>query len=123
MRFRPIFSLFILLAISLGTANFASSQANDGVPPLPDKVRYSPNTTDVPVVGNDQVQQEQAAAAARMRQEEIKRDSEKLFQLSAQLKDQVDKANGQVLSVDAIKRAEEIEKLAKSLKGKMKLSY
>lgn len=123
MRFRPIFLLLVVFVISAGTVNSIWGQSDEGVPRLPDKIRNSPSTSNVPVVDNDQVQQEQAAAAARMRQDQIKRDSEKLFQLSAELKDQIDKANGQILSVDAIKRADEIEKLAKSLKGKMKLSY
>jgi hypothetical protein len=123
MRFSSVFSLILVFVVSLGTVNSAWAQAEEGVPRLPDKIRNSPSTTDVPVVDNDQIQKEQAAAAARMRQDQIKRDSEKLFQLSAELKDLVDKANGQVLSVDSIKKAEEIEKLAKSLKGKMKLSY
>ena len=123
MRFKPIFALLIACAVSLGTVKYVSGQANEGVPKLPDSVRNSPSTTNVPVVGDDQIQREQAAAAAKMRQEQILRDSEKLFQLTAELKDQIDKANGQILSVDAIKRAEQIEKLAHSLKGKLKLAY
>jgi hypothetical protein len=123
MRLRPILSLILLTLVSLGTSRLILGQSQEGVPKLPDSVRNSPNTTGVPTVDNDEIQKQQAAAAAQMRIDQIKRDSEKLFQLSAELKDQVDKTNGQILSVDAIKKADEIEKLAKSLKGKMKLSY
>jgi len=35
----------------------------------------------------------------------------------------VDRTNEHTLSLDVIKKAEEIEKLAKSVKGKMKGSY
>jgi hypothetical protein len=123
MRLRPILSLAFVILVPLGTCHSILAQPQDDIPKIPPSVRNSTSTTDVPTVGNDEIQKQQAAAAAQMRQDQIKRDSEKLFQLSAELKAQVDKANGQILSVDAIKKAEEIEKLAKSLKGKMKLSY
>jgi hypothetical protein len=54
------------------------------------------------------------------RQEEIKRDSEKLLELATELKQYVDKTNENIISVDVIKKAEQIEKLAKSVKDKMK---
>jgi hypothetical protein len=54
------------------------------------------------------------------RQAELKRDADKLFQLSRQLKDYVDQSNENTLSLDVIKKAEEIEKLARSVKEKMK---
>ena len=123
MRFRLALVFIFVLALFSGTSNQLLGQSQEGVPPLPDKIRVSPNTTEVPVVENDAIQRQQAIAAARIRQQEILRDSATLFELSGELKEQVQKANGQVLSVDAIKKAEQIEKLAKSLKGKMKLSY
>jgi hypothetical protein len=54
------------------------------------------------------------------RQKQIKRDSEKLLQLATELKDYVDKSNENVLSMDVIKKADEIEKYAHSVKEKMK---
>lgn len=54
------------------------------------------------------------------RQEEIKRDSEKLLELATELKQYVDKSNENTLSMDVIKKAEEIERLAKNVKQKMK---
>ena len=50
----------------------------------------------------------------------LKEDTEKLVRLSNELKEYVDKANQHTLSLDVIKKAEEIEKLAKSVKEKMK---
>lgn len=121
MFFRP--ALALLFVLSVVTSNQLLGQSQEGVPKLPDVIRNSPSTSDVPTVGDDAVQRQQAIAAARIRQQEILRDSSALAQLSAELKDQVLKANGQVLSVDAIKKAEQIEKLAHGLKGKMKLAY
>ncbi|HEY1463148.1 MAG TPA: hypothetical protein VGF44_07015 [Terriglobales bacterium] len=123
MFFRPALALVFILSLSMGTSNQLLGQSQEGVPKLPDEIRNSPNTSDVPMVGDDAVQRQQAIAAARIRQQEILRDSAALAQLSADLKEQVIKANGQMLSVDAIKKAEQIEKLAHGLKGKMKLAY
>ena len=55
-----------------------------------------------------------------MRQQEIRKDTDKLFELATELKQYVDKTNENVLSMDVIKKAEQIEKLAKSVKEKMK---
>lgn len=54
------------------------------------------------------------------RQEDLKKDTEKLLELATELKQYVDKSNENVLSMNVIKKADEIEKLAKSVKEKMK---
>ena len=54
------------------------------------------------------------------RQLELKRDTDKLLKLSTELKEYVDKTNENVLSMDVIKKAEEIEKLAHNVKVKMR---
>jgi hypothetical protein len=56
----------------------------------------------------------------KQRQEALKRDTDKLLDLATQLKQYVDKSNENVMSMDVIKKADEIEKLAKSVKDKMK---
>jgi hypothetical protein len=58
--------------------------------------------------------------AAKARAAALKADTDKLLKLSVELKDYVDKADENVLSLDVIKKAEEIEKLAKSVKDKMR---
>lgn len=51
------------------------------------------------------------------RQEEIKSDIQKLFELASELKDQSDKADlNSTLPVTVVRRAQEIEKLAKKIK-------
>jgi hypothetical protein len=50
----------------------------------------------------------------------LKRDTDKLVQLSTELKEYVDKSNENILSVDVVRKAEEIEKLAHSVKTKMR---
>lgn len=58
--------------------------------------------------------------ANAQRQAELKRDTERLLKLSTELKDYVDKTNENVLSMEVIKKAEEIEKLARSVRTKMR---
>lgn len=72
----------------------------------------------------DAVQRQIARDAAKKinedRQKALKNDTDRLVKLTAELKDYVDKSNENVLSIDVVKKAEEIEKLARSVKEKMK---
>lgn len=54
------------------------------------------------------------------RQAEIVADSQKLYQLAQELKAEVAKSDKNTLSIAVTKKAEEIEKLAKSLKERMR---
>jgi hypothetical protein len=67
-------------------------------------------------------QQKHAAekAANTKRQQDIKKDTDKLLELATELKQEVDKSNENTLSLDVIKKAEAIEKLAHTVKEKMK---
>jgi hypothetical protein len=50
----------------------------------------------------------------------LKSDTDKLLKLSVELKAYVDKSDENVLSLDVVKKASEIEKLAHSVREKMK---
>jgi hypothetical protein len=54
------------------------------------------------------------------RQKQLVEDTDKLLELATQLKADVDKTDKNVLSIDVIKRAEQIEKLARAVKERMK---
>lgn len=58
--------------------------------------------------------------AAKERVAALRNDTDKLLKLSEELKAYVDKSNENILSLNVIKKADEIEKLAKSVKDKMK---
>jgi hypothetical protein len=58
--------------------------------------------------------------AAKDRVAALKNDTDKLLKLSIELKAYVDKSDENVLSLNIIRKAEEIEKLAKSVRDKMK---
>ena len=58
--------------------------------------------------------------ADEAQQAALKSDTDKLLKLAVDLKNYVDKSNENVLSLEVLKKAEEIEKLAHSVKDKMK---
>jgi uncharacterized membrane protein YhiD involved in acid resistance len=62
----------------------------------------------------------QAMRRNSQRQQDIVNDTNKLLDLAQQLKAEVDKSSKDQLSISVVKKAEEIEKLAKSVKEKMK---
>ena len=64
--------------------------------------------------------QEMRKKANLERQTALKNDTDKLLKLAEELKQSVDKSSANVLSVDVVKKAEEIEKLAHSVKEKMR---
>ena len=67
-----------------------------------------------------QQKKEMARKRNLQRQDELKKDTEKLLELATELKQSVDKTDENTLSLEVIKKAEEIEKLAKGVKDKMK---
>jgi len=69
------------------------------------------------------LQQELIARAVRDRQSQLRLDTEKLVALTAELKQHVDKPGANILSMDVIKKAQEIQKLAKSVQDKMRNAY
>ena len=56
----------------------------------------------------------------KARQEALKRDTDKLVHLANELKGYVDKTNENLLSLEVVRKAEEIEKLAHSVREKMR---
>ncbi len=109
-------ALVILALLAVGSLSFAQQIH------LPPAVSQGQGMGTPPVVSGSDAQKQQAIAANLQRQAEIKRDAEKMFQLSSELKDYLDKTGQGVMSVDAIKKAEQIEKLAHGVKSKMKQS-
>ena len=67
-----------------------------------------------------QMEQDQAKLRNVDRQKQLVSDTDKLLALANELKVDVDKSNKDTLSLDVIRKADEIEKLAHSVKEKMK---
>jgi hypothetical protein len=107
------FSMCLLLAIP------GNAQA-------PGKSQTSAQRMDsTPAPGDDDQSRERLAhdmakKANQDRQAALKSDTDKILKLAVELKDYVDKSNENVLSLEVLKKADEIEKLARSVKDKMK---
>jgi len=96
--------------------------------PTPNKPILLPEANRLPDA-NDRMQMDQqqskkskfeAANAARRKQ--ISDDAAKLLELATELKSAVDKTDKDTLSLDVIRKADTIERLAKGVKEKMKLT-
>ena len=68
----------------------------------------------------EQMERRQALLRNEDRQKRLVQDTDKLLALATELKSAVDKTNKETLSIDVIKKADEIAKLAKSVRDKMK---
>ena len=91
---------------------------------LAPKAKIHPVKMDVNWVDpQQQLSRAMVANAFLDRQLALRRDTDKLLSLAAELKQNVDKTSPSILSIDVIKKAQEIEKLAKSVKDKMKDAY
>jgi hypothetical protein len=108
--------LIIALCTLLGSTVLASARQNQ----LPPMIAQGASMDTVPVRPDDAVQRQQAMAANQHRQLEINRDMQKMAELTQELKDYLARAGQGVMSVEAIKKAEQIEKLAHRIKSKMK---
>jgi hypothetical protein len=121
-------ALFLMLALALCSVRYSPAQ-NTHIP-IPPAV---PQAQDLhvgvhPTMANgpappDDVQRAQAIAANSQRQIEIRRDTMKMAQLAQDLNEYLQKTQQGVMSIDAIKKAEQIEKLAHSVKSKMRQSF
>src|SRR5262249_43415513 len=116
---KRVLAFTLLLAVSIVLIVLAQPAfaQNDGTIHLPPSLRQGPDTSNVPVRSQEEVDREQMRKAYELRQEEVKRDTAKLLQLSIELKGFIDKTNQGLLPVDAVKKAEQIEKLAHGLKS------
>jgi hypothetical protein len=111
---------FVTLCLSFWLLTHARAAAQQ---PMPRPVPSPPDITAAPADGDEareRLAHEMEKKATKERVAALKSDTDKLLKLSVELKSYVDKSDENVLSVDVIKKAEEIEKLAKSVKDKMK---
>lgn len=69
-----------------------------------------------------EMQERMAREANKKRQQDLREQTDRLFQLATELKAAVDKSNENLLSLEVVRKAEEVEKLAKKVKEKMKES-
>ena len=108
-------SLCLLFAIS---SNAQAPSPRQGPPA--GRVESVPTSGDADDDQQQRLARDMAKKANQSRQALLKADTDRLLKLAVELKDSVDKSNENLLSLDVVKKAEEIEKLAHSVKDKMK---
>jgi len=112
-RFESI-RVLLILGLALGLANAGTAQSNGGANPA----------KDTPAAGDQknsatpaQTQQKSTPLTpAEQKRADLVADTEKLYQLTQELKAEVAKSNKDTLSVSVVKKAQEVERLAKSIK-------
>lgn len=88
---------------------------------LPEANRL-PDANDRMQMDQQQSKKDKFEAANAARRKQIADDAAKLLELATQLKAAVDKTDKDTLSLDVIRKADTIERLAKGVKEKMKLT-
>jgi hypothetical protein len=83
----------------------------------------APDPTGPPDISDAKIKEKMNKEANIERQKQIAEESAKLLKLATDLKAEVDKTNKDMLSVTALRKADEIEKLAHSVREKMKLEF
>ena len=81
--------------------------------------QFDPRRNDQPRL-DETTEKQMARERQRERWRDIKKRSEKLLEVATELKQYVDKSGENVLSVEVLKKAEEMEKLSRDLQKRMK---
>jgi ABC-type Fe3+-hydroxamate transport system substrate-binding protein len=111
-------------AIAMGVAQNSPPPSQTPPPPVASaRATPSPSTaSDAKKTSDSTPPTTQAVVVTDPKQAQIIADSQKLLKLSQELKAEVAKSNKDTLSLTVIKKAEEVEKLAKTLKDEMNKS-
>lgn len=103
-----------LLVVVLATVLVAQQQKNTTTPPrintLPPPMEQE--RPDPPLTS--------PAKLLKYQHEEVKKDVDKLVKLVAEVQDEVDKAGENVLPLNTLKKLEEVEKLTKKVRNRIK---
>jgi hypothetical protein len=123
--------LLILSVAGAVTVAWSGMISQEAIPQQPTTQRGSPGALpgslpgtmpggEEPSPETEQMERRQALARNADRQKQLVKDTDKLFALASELKTEVAKTNKDTMSIDVIKKADEIEKLARSVRDKMK---
>jgi hypothetical protein len=91
-------------------------------PHLPPELNRIPDSNQANQINDQQKKKDNFEAANAERKKEIASDSTKLLKLATELKAEIDKTNKDTLNLKVVRKADEIEKLAHSVKEKMQLT-
>lgn len=122
MRQLALSLVFFLIVFCNSTVLSASPLSEQDQIPTVQHQPPSPGEERTPDEEHAKMEREMAKKRNQERQAQLKRDTDQLLKLATELKEYVDKTNENILSMDVIKKADEIEKLAHSVKEKMRVS-
>jgi hypothetical protein len=111
-----------VLTTLIAVAQPPQQSSNHDAPYLRPEANRLPDKNDQMQLNSDQARKQHFEAANAERKRQIADDTAKLLELATQLKTEVDKTSKDTLSINVIRKAESIEKLAKGVKEKMKLT-
>jgi hypothetical protein len=118
---RNAFRVSIFAALAL-TPVGGDALLQNGFPHVPPEMTRIPDANQQHDINEQQAKKQSYEAANLERKKQIAEDSAKLLKLATDLKTEVDKTNKDTLSMNVIRKADEIEKLAHNVKEKMKLT-
>lgn len=113
---RSIHPQFLLLLFFLASSTAFGQTSGRQIPPASSDINQPSDADEA----RTRIAHDMEKKAAKERVAALRNDTDKLLKLSVELKSYVDKSDENVLSLDVIKKAEAIEKLARSVKDKMK---
>lgn len=128
-RSHPARILAGLIGIAALTATLALAQQQQSTPPAQSAAPASqphpsaaslPDASHAVQTGQPQSKQEKIDAANALRRKQIADEAAKLLALATELKNEVNKTDKDTLSLQVIRKAESVEKVAKGVKDKMK---
>src|SRR5690242_17113808 len=107
---RRFLTVFLASGVPLALINSSLHAQGGGAVPSPRPVQRDEDTGEPKI---------DSKAILESNQKDIKKSIERLFQLASELKDEVEKTDSvKVLSLAMLKKAEEIEKLAKGIRSR-----
>ena len=127
-RWLPCACLLVLAPVMLPAQNSGTSQTPlTNPPPRPTTITLPaanrvPDANEQMKMREQQEKKQDFTAANAERKKQISDDSAKLLKLATELKAEVEKTSKDTLSLNVIRKADEIERLAHNVKEKMKLS-
>ena len=105
----------LFLSVLMMTAPARAQDASSG----PFLAQKHSSAIPQPTQAEIEMQKRMAQQRSHERFAQLKKDTDHLLELATQLKKSVDEASDQKLSIEVIRKAEQIEKLAKQVRQKM----
>jgi hypothetical protein len=110
----------LLLALILAGNALIAQTRRPAPMPLPTDPQFSKQRNSELTEAEERMERQREKQMNQQRHASLKEDTDKLLELATELKKHVDESNENLLSLEVVKKAEEIEKLAKKVKDKMK---